>query len=71
MISQEKLNSIHRLELPEVVQILDECIEALGLTDIETARQALGVNRSRVYQLMNDKTSYKIGKHKFLMINTL
>lgn len=69
MISQQRLNNIHQLPLNDVVLILDECIEALGLCDIQQSCKALGVQRSRIYQLMNNINTKQIGIHKFLMIN--
>jgi tRNA U38,U39,U40 pseudouridine synthase TruA len=71
MITQEKLNKLHELNKEEVKQILDECIEVLGVCDISESCEALNVQKSRIYQLMNDKNTLQIGKHKFLMINKL
>lgn len=52
-------------------KILDECIEALGVCDIETAKNIFQVHRSRVYQIMNDKNTLQIGIHKFPLINLM
>ncbi len=57
------------LPLDDVKAILNECIEALGITDIETTCFALNVQRSRIYQIMNSDNTLQIGKHKYLMIN--
>lgn len=71
MLTQEKLNNIHKLPLSEVKQILNECEEALGVTDMETASNVLGIGKRRVYQLMNEGNSISIGSHKFICINLL
>ena len=71
MITQKQLNNLHNLPLYDVSLILDECIEALGLCDIQTACYAMGVQRSRVYQLMTEDNTKQIGIHKFPMINIL
>lgn len=69
MISREKLNKLHSLEQEEILQIFHECAEALGLVDMETATKLLNRSKRRIYQLMNDNNSVKIGSHKFLFIN--
>lgn len=69
MITEKQLCNIHKLPLEDINLILDECIEALGLCDIQTSCYALGVQRSRIYQLMNKYNTKKIGRHKYLMIN--
>ena len=71
MLQQEKLNNIHKLKNEEVLQILHECVEALGLVDMETATMALGVSKRRIYQLMNDNNSLVAGKHKLPLINLI
>jgi len=71
MISREKLNNIHKLSLEEVKQILYECIEALGLSDINEAKEALGISRGRIYQKMNENNSLQLGIHKLPMINLM
>ena len=68
-IPQEKLNRISTLPLADVEVILYTCIEVLGITDIKTTCEALGVQRSRIYQVMDENNTLHIGKHKFLMIN--
>jgi hypothetical protein len=69
MITEKKLNNIEKLELEDVKQILYKCLLVLGVEDIENARGIFGVNRSRIYQMMIDKNTLQIGKHKFLMTN--
>jgi len=71
MLSREKLNNIHRLELEEIKQIFHECVEALGLVDIETASMLLCVSKRRVYQLMNNNNSITVSRHKLPLINLM
>jgi hypothetical protein len=71
MITEQQLCNIHKLPLEDISLILDECIEALGVCDIENSCNALGVQRSRIYQLMNSENTKEIGIHKYLMINIL
>jgi predicted XRE-type DNA-binding protein len=71
MITQKQISNLHKLPLSDISLILDECIEALGLCDIKTSCEALGVQRSRIYQLMDENNVKNIGIHKFLMINIL
>jgi predicted DNA-binding transcriptional regulator AlpA len=69
MLSQEKLNNIHKLKSEEILQIFHECEEYLGLVDMEESEKILGISKRRVYQLMNQNNSIEIGKHKFPCIN--
>jgi hypothetical protein len=71
MLTEKQKNNIHRLPFEEQLEILDICIDALGIEDIEGAKNALGVSRSRVYQLMDKKNTLKIGKHRFPCINII
>jgi hypothetical protein len=71
MLTQEKLNNIHKLKLDEIFQIFHECEEALGIIDLEDSSKILGIGKRRIYQLMNDSNSIKIGRHKFPCINIL
>lgn len=68
-MDKQKLNNIYSLKSAEIREILYTCIDALGVVDIREAQNALGVGRQRVYQLMNDNNTIKIGNHKFLCIN--
>lgn len=71
MIQEKKLSNIYNLNYDEIKQILYTCIDVLGMIDVEEAQQALGVGRQRVYQLMNENTTIKIGTHKFICINLI
>jgi len=68
-LTEKQIVNIHAFPSDTVKELLYECIERLGVVDIEEAEIALRVQRSRIYQLMNDDNTLKIGKHKFLMIN--
>lgn len=70
-MQSEKLNNIYKLKYSEIVDVLDTCIDALGLVDIQEAKTALGVSRGRIYQLMNESNTKQIGIHKFPMINLI
>lgn len=69
--TREQLDEINKLSIEQKKELLYICLEDLGIDDVEGARQALCVNRARIYQKMNDNNTLKIGKHKFLMINNL
>lgn len=69
MLSEDKLNNIHKLNPKEVLQIFHECEEYLGLVSISEASHILGRSKRRIYQLMNDSNTIIIGIHKFLCIN--
>ena len=71
MLSEDKLNNIHKLKPDEIVQIFHECEEALGLVDLTDSSNILGISKRRVYQLLNNKNSLVIGKHKFPFINLM
>lgn len=71
MISREKLNNIHKLESHEILQIFHECEEALGLSDMDTASMVLGISKRRIYQLMNNDNSLKVGIHRMSFINLM
>jgi hypothetical protein len=62
-------NNVANLSKEDLKELLDICIEELGVIDIAEARLALCVSRQRIYQIMNEKNTLIIGKHKFLMIN--
>jgi hypothetical protein len=68
-LTQKQIENIHALPPETVKELLYECIEKLGVVDIEEAETALSVQRSRIYQLMQPNNTLKIGKHKFLMLN--
>jgi hypothetical protein len=69
MLTEVQKSNISKLSVEDLREILYICQEELGIIDIDEAKQALGVSRQRVYQLMNNNNTFKIGKHKFLMIN--
>ncbi len=69
MLTELQKNNIAKLNQEDLIEILDICIDELGICDIAEARKALGVGRQRVYQLMNENNTFKLGNHKFLMIN--
>jgi hypothetical protein len=71
MLSEDKLNNIHKLELEEILQIFHECKIALGLEDMENASKALGVSKRRLYQLMDYNNSIQIGCHKLPLVNLI
>jgi hypothetical protein len=71
MLTQDKLNNIHKLNPEEILQILHECEEALGLVDISEASNILCLSKRRIYQKLNPANSIKIGNHIFPCINLL
>jgi len=71
MITQQKLNNIHKLQPNEVLQIFHECVEYLGLSDMESAELILGKSKRRIYQLMTPKNSLFLCKHKLPFVNLL
>jgi hypothetical protein len=68
-MTETQKNNIANLSKEDLKELLDICIEELGVIDITEAKLALGVSRQRIYQIMNNKNTLVIGKHKFLMIN--
>jgi len=62
-------NFYNKLSYQERKELLDICIDDLGVVDTPDVMKILNVNRSRIYQIMNDKNTLKIGKHKYLMLN--
>lgn len=70
-MDKEKLNNIYNLQSLEIKEILYTCIDALGAVDINESCNALGVKRARIYQLMNENNTIKIGNHKYLCINLI
>lgn len=68
--TEKQKNNIANLKADDLKEILDICIEELGVVDVQSAMKILAVNRSRIYQLMKDNNTLKIGKHKFIMINS-
>ena len=71
MVTEKQLDNVYNLPLEDIRLVLDVCIEALGVVDIQDAQKILHINRSRVYQKMNDNNSIRIGKHKYPCINLL
>ena len=69
MTELQKQN-VSKMSASDLRELLDICIEELSVVDVNEAMIALKVGRQRVYQLMNDNNTLKIGKHKFLMLNT-
>ena len=69
MVTEKQLSNIYNLPKEDLRQILDVCIDALGMVDVQDGCNALGIGRARLYQLMNDQNTLKIGIHKFYLIN--
>ena len=69
MLTEKQKINISKLDNESLKEILDIWIEELGVCDVKECCHALGVQRSRIYQIMNSKNTLKIGEHKFLMIN--
>ena len=63
------INEIYKLSDCDKKKVLDNCIDDLGIVDVQTAMQLLSVNRSRIYQIMNKNNTMNLGKHKYLMLN--
>lgn len=62
-------NIYNQLSIEERKQLLDICIDDLGVIDTPLVQNLLHINRSRVYQIMKPGNTLAIGKHKFLMLN--
>ena len=71
MLSQSKLNNIHKLKPEEQLQILHECAEALGLVDIKQAEKATGLKKRTIYDHMHNSKigKYPLGDHIFPLLN--
>ncbi len=68
-MTEQQKDNISKLSKEDLKELLDICIEELGVIDIQEAKLALGVSRQRIYQLMKKDNTLTIGIHKFLMIN--
>jgi hypothetical protein len=71
MIVEHKKQNLSKLPFDDLKEILDICLDELGVVDIQQAREVTGLSRPRIYQLMTDQNTIKIGKHKFISINLL
>lgn len=71
MITEKQKDNIYNLSFKDQLEILDICLEALGAVDVQQATKILGLNRSRIYQLMDSCSFVKIGSHKFPCINII
>lgn len=71
MITQEKLNNLHKLSKDDVLQIFHECEEILGLIDVTKASELLNISKRRIYQLMDKNNSIEIGSHKLPCLNLM
>lgn len=69
MITNKQKENILKLSNNDLKEILYICIEGLGVCDIEESCNVLMVQRSRIYQLMKEETTLKLGKHTFLMVS--
>lgn len=71
MLTNDKLNNIHKLNSDEVIQILHECVEYIGMADIETASRVLGISKRRLYQKLTPSNHLKLGIRIIPFINLL
>ena len=72
MISQQKLNNIHKLNPDEILQIMHECAEALGVVSTIEYCKIMGSGKRAVYQKIKENKiiTFTISGKKFPCINT-
>lgn len=71
MITDKQKLNIYKMSTVDKMELLNICIEELGVVDVPTCAKIFDISRGRVYQKMNDKNTLPIGKHKFPMANVL
>jgi hypothetical protein len=70
-LTEEQRNNIYHLDSETQIEILHECVEALGIVDVPTYEKVMNERRRTIYDKI-DKGKIKtldIGIHKFPMIN--
>lgn len=71
MLTDKQIENIRNLQKEDLVSILHECAEVLGIVSVDEYCQATGMKRRTVYQLIKEKRikSIKIAGHIYPMIN--
>lgn len=71
MLSEQQRNNINKLDSETVIEILNECIERLGIVSIKEYIKITGEKKRTVYwKIKNNKIRYvEIDNNKFIIIN--
>jgi DNA invertase Pin-like site-specific DNA recombinase len=71
MLTEKQRNNINKLDSETVIEILNECIERLGIVSIKEYIKITGEKKRTVYwKIKNNKIRYiEIDNNKFIIIN--
>lgn len=71
MLTEKRLDNIHKLPKEDILKILHECAEALGIVTVEEFSELAHISKRTVYDHIEKKIipSFEIGNHKFPLIN--
>ncbi len=71
MLTEQQRNNINKLDSETVIEILNECIERLGIVSIKEYIKITGEKKRTVYwKIKNNKIGYiEIDNNKFIIIN--
>jgi DNA invertase Pin-like site-specific DNA recombinase len=71
MLTNKQIHAIENLDYETIIQILDICIERLGIVSADEYIQATGIKRSTLYFKMNEGSIkfIQISKHKLPILN--
>lgn len=70
-LTEKQINAIHKLDSDTLLEVLQECAEALGLVSIDEYCEIMYIKkRNLYYKLENNYIKYfEIGGHKYPIIN--
>ena len=70
-LTNKQIEALHKLDSSTIVQILQECAEALGLVSIEQYCEVMNIKkRNLYYKLDNGSVAFfEFGGHKYPIIN--
>ena len=71
MITEKQLANIRKMPKEDLLLLMEECAELLGLLDIQEYMKVTGTKRRTVYDHIDKQIikSFTIGNHKFPLIN--
>ena len=71
MLTEKQIQNIRKLPKEDLISIMHECAEELGLVSVKEYCQATGMNRRTVYDYIqqNKIKCFEISKHKFPLVN--
>jgi len=71
MLTNTQISNLHKLPPNDLLQIMHECAEALGLVSVEDYNKLLGMPKRTIYSYIeqNKLLYFKLSSHFYIAIN--